>query len=84
MAFDENLRRRVRTVCFASGVSPIAVSGYCNFALQVEKTRKRKHGRDLVVVVAALVERYMKLGLDRKVPEAIRTQVFGVVAPMAQ
>jgi hypothetical protein len=50
----------------------------------VEKTRKRKHGRDLVVVVAALVERYMKLGLDRKVPEAIRTQVFGVVAPMAQ
>ena len=80
MAFDENLRRRVKTVCFANGVSPIAVSGYCNFALQVEKTRKRVQGLDLAVVVAALVERYVKLGLERKVLEAIAFTVFNIAA----
>lgn len=84
MAFDENIRRRVKAVCFAHGVSVIAVSGYYNFTLQVEKTRKRVQGDDLAVVVAALVERYVKLGLERKVLEAIRTQVFGVRAPTAQ
>ena len=61
-----------------------AVSGYCNFALQVEKTRKRVRGRDLELVVGALVTRYVGLGLERKVLEAIRTQVFGVRAPTAQ
>jgi hypothetical protein len=44
MAFDENLRRRVRTVCCKHGVSVTAVSGYWNFAQQAEKTRKRVTG----------------------------------------
>jgi len=84
VAFDEKLRRRVKSLCFTHGVSVTVVSGYCSFALQVEKTRKRARGRDLAVAVAALVERYVKLGLERKVLEAIRTQVFGVRAPTAQ
>lgn len=81
MAFDEKLRRRVKTVCCKHGVSVTAVSGYWNFAQQVEKTRKRARGNDLAVVVAALVERYVKLGLEREVLEAIRFEVFTISAP---
>jgi len=81
MAFDEKLRRRVKTVCCKHGVSVTAVSGYCNFALQVEKTRKRVRGHDLAVIVAALVERYVKLGLEREVLEAIRFNVFSIGPP---
>ena len=83
MAFDENLRRRVKTVCCKHGVSVTAVSGYWNFALQVEKTRKRAQGNDLAVVVAALVERYVKLGPEREVLEAIRFNVFSISLPAA-
>ena len=81
MAFDENLRRRVKVVCCRHGVSVTAVSGYWNFAQQVEKTRKRVRGNDLAVVVAALVERYVKLGLEQKVLEAIRFDVFTISPP---
>jgi hypothetical protein len=81
VAFDENLRRRVKVVCCMNGVSVTSVSGYWNFAQQVEKTRKRAQGHDLAVVVAALVERYVKLGLEREVLEAIRFNVFTIGAP---
>ncbi len=81
MAFDEMLRRRVKSVCYAQGVSVTAVSGYCSFALQVEKTRKRVKGRDLELVVGALVTRYVGLGLRRKVLEAIARNLFNVNVP---
>ena len=57
------------------------MKAYWNFAQQVEKTRKRVQGYDLAVVVAALVERYVKLGLEREVLEAIRFNVFTIGAP---
>jgi hypothetical protein len=79
MSFDERLRRRVRFLCFTRGVSVTAVSGYCNFALQVEKTRKRVRGRDLQLVVAALVTRYVGLGLEREVLEVITSRISRVV-----
>ena len=81
MAFDEKLRRRVKSVCYAHGVSVTAVSGYCSFALQVEKTRKRVKGRDLQLVVGALATRYVGLGLEWKVLEAIALSVFNVTVP---
>lgn len=83
MAFDEKLRRRVKSVCCRHGASVTSVSGYCSFALQIEKTRKRVQGNDLAVVVAALVERYVKLGLERKLLEAIRHEVFSIDKPVA-
>jgi len=81
MAFDETLHRRVRVECCAHGVGVVQMKGYWNFAQQVEKTRKRARGNDLVVVAAALVERYVKLGLEREVLEAIRFDVFTIIAP---
>jgi len=81
MAFDKMLHRRVKVVCCAHGVGVVQMQGYWNFAQQVEKTRKRARGNDLAVVVAALVERYVKLGLAREVLEAIRFNVFTISAP---
>jgi len=81
MAFDEKLRRRVKTVCCMHGVGVLRMKDYWNFAQQVEKTRKRVRGNDLAVVVAALVERYVKLGLEQKVLEAIRFDVFTISPP---
>jgi hypothetical protein len=73
----------VKQVCVSRGVSVVSLCGYRSFALQVDKTRKRVSGHDLRLVVNALVERYVKLGLERKVLEAIRTDVFNVSAPIA-
>jgi len=81
MAFDETLHRRVRVECCAHGVGVVQMKAYWNFAQQVEKTRKRVQGYDLAVVVAALVERYVKLGLERDVLESIRFNVFTISAP---
>lgn len=81
MATGDVLLRKVRLVCSARGVSVIAVSGYRSFALQVQKTRKRVSGHDLELVAGALVARYVKLGLDRKVLQAIARDVFNVNVP---
>jgi hypothetical protein len=75
------LMRKVKQVCVAHGVSVIALSGYRSFALQVDKTRKRVSGHDLELVVGALVERYVKLGLNRKVLTDVAYRVFTVRVP---
>lgn len=83
MAFDEKLRRRVKSLCFRHGVSVTAISGYYGFALQVDKTRKRAGGEDLALLVGPLVRRYVELGLDREVLEDIAYTVFNVRPPTA-
>jgi hypothetical protein len=81
MAFDERLRRRVRMVCNRHGVSLGAFASYNSFALQVDKTRKQVHGHDLEIVIGALVERNVRMGLDREVLKAIAYEVFNVRVP---
>ena len=80
MASDSYIRLSVRQVCNHHGVSVVAVTGYQNFARQVEKTRKQVMGRDLELVVGALIQHYVKLGLERKVLEDIALTVFNVSA----
>jgi len=82
MAFDDVLGRQVKLVCVSHGVSIVTLVSYRNFALQVDKTRKRVRGRDLELVVGALVRRYVKLGLDRSVLADIARSVFNVAAPI--
>jgi hypothetical protein len=81
MISNDDLLRMVKQECFSHGVSVITLHAYRNFALQVEKTRKGLGGNELAVVVAALVERYVKLGLDRRVLEDIAYNVFNVRPP---
>jgi hypothetical protein len=81
MAGDDMLMRKVRQVCVARGVGVISLSGYRSFALQVDKTRRQVSGLDLELVAGALVARYVKLGLDRRVLEAIAHDVFNLNVP---
>ena len=82
MATDDVLLRMVKQVCVSRGVSVVFLSGYRSFALQVNKTKKQVRGRDLELVVGALIRRYVKLGLDRKVLAEIARSVFSVEAPL--
>jgi hypothetical protein len=87
MMTDDNLtlRLRVRTECCAHGVSVTALAGYWSFAQQVDKGRRKLYGQgeELRLYVAALIERYVKLGLERKVLADIRYNVFSIGAPGA-
>ena len=78
MAFDDILGPQVKCVCVTHGVSVLTLGWYRNFALQVDKTRKRVNGSDLQLVVGALVRRYVSLGLDRAVLEDIAYIVFTI------
>jgi hypothetical protein len=81
MPIEDIKLRKVRQVCNARGVTVVAYAGYRRFALQVDRTRKRVSGQDLELVVGALVERYVKLGMDRTVLVAIAFEVFNVRVP---
>ena len=81
MPTGDALLRMVKQVCVSRGVSIISLSGYRSFALQMDKTRKHASGHDLELVVGALVARYAKLGLDRKVLTEIARSVFNVALP---
>jgi hypothetical protein len=83
MAFDKALQLRVRTECCRHGVRATTLAGYWNFAQQVDKGRRKLHGEDLRLYVAALIERYVKLGLERKVLADIRHNVFTISPPEA-
>jgi len=83
VATDDALLRMVKQVCVSRGVSVVTLSGYRSFALQVNKTRKQLGGRDLELVVGALIRRYVKLGLDRSVLADIARSVFNVAVPPA-
>ena len=81
MAYNRELHLRVRTVCCTHGVSVSALAGYWNFAQQVDKGRRKLHGEELRLYAAALIERYVKLGLERKVLADIRYNVFSISPP---
>ena len=59
----------------------MAIAGYWNFAQQVDKGRRKLRGEELRLYAAALIERYVKLGLDRKVLADIRHNVFTIGPP---
>jgi hypothetical protein len=83
MAFDESLRLCVRTVCCAHEVSVLAMAGYWSFAQQADKGRRKLYGRgdEPRLYATALIERYVKLGLERKVLADMRYNVFSTGAP---
>jgi hypothetical protein len=61
-----------------------ALAGYWNFAQQVDKGRRKLRGEELRLYVASLIERYVKLGLERKVLADIRHNVFTISPPEAE
>jgi hypothetical protein len=81
MTDAQELNLAVRQVCFAHGVSMYAILGYWNFAQQMNKCRREHHGDMLTMCAALLVAEYLARGLDLKVLEAIRSDVFNIGVP---
>jgi hypothetical protein len=81
MTGRRELDLQVKQACCNNGVTVTTFSAYHAFALQVEKARRRVGGDDLVRAVDALVERYVALGLQRKVLWYIATNVYTVFPP---
>jgi hypothetical protein len=81
MSDNRQLHLRVRTVCCVHGVPVISLQSYWNFAQQVDKGKRNLRGKDLDDYAGVLVERYVKLGLDRRVLASIRYNVFSIGVP---
>ena len=66
----------------AIGVSSILYGPYCAFAGEVAAARdKLGGGESLAIEVATLIAKWTSRGCSGTVLEAIRTQVFNIVAP---
>jgi hypothetical protein len=75
---------QVKQVCDGSGVSTIQYPFYLNFGRELwALSRKDISGESYAKEAAILVTKWTARGLTQAVLQAIRTQVFNVVAPVA-
>jgi len=70
------MRLQVHQVCCSHGVSVAWLFSYGNFGQQMKKGKRLYHGSALERYAWELIERYVGLGLERKVLEDIRSSVF--------
>ena len=75
---------QVKQVCDGKGVPTIQYPFYLNFGREIwALTRKEVSGESLALEVAVLITKWVARGLTQSVLQAIRTDVFNVVAPVA-
>ena len=75
---------QVKQTCDASGVPTIQYPFYLNFGREIwALTRKEVSGESLCKEAKVLVDKWKARGLTEAVLQAIRTDVFNVVAPVA-
>ena len=75
---------QVKQVCDGSGVSTIQYPFYLNFGRELwALSRKDISGESYAKEAAILITKWTARGLTQAVLQAIRTQVFNVVAPVA-
>ena len=75
---------QVKQVCDGAGVATIQYPFYLNFGREIwALTRKEVSGESLCKEAAVLVTKWTARGLTAAVLQAIRTDVFNVVAPVA-
>jgi hypothetical protein len=75
---------QVKQVCDGAGVATIQYPFYLNFGRELwALTRREVSGESLCKEAAVLVAKWKARGLTEAVLQAIRTDVFNVVAPIA-
>jgi hypothetical protein len=75
---------QVKQVCDGAGVPTIQYPFYLNFGREIwALTRKEVSGESLALEAATLIAKWKARGLTEAVLQAIRTDVFNVVAPVA-
>ena len=75
------MRLQVHQVCCSHGVSVAWLFSYGNFGQQMKKGKRLYHGSALERYAWELIERYVGLGLERKVLADIRHNVFTIGPP---
>jgi hypothetical protein len=74
---------QVKQVCDGAGVSTIAYPFYLSFGRELwALTRRDISGESAAIAAALLVAKWKARGLDQKVLYAIRTDLFGINAPI--
>lgn len=74
----QQLEFRIKCAMNALGVGQAQRAGYLTFSRSVEKARKTVHGKDLVAFAGVLVERYAKMGLERRVMYRLLSDVHTI------
>ena len=75
---------QVKQVCDGAGVATIQYPFYLNFGREIwALTRREVSGESLCKEAAVLAAKWKARGLTEAVLQAIRTDVFNVVAPVA-
>ncbi|HDQ99001.1 MAG TPA: hypothetical protein ENN51_01750 [candidate division WOR-3 bacterium] len=72
-----------KQVLAGEGVSAILYAGYCAFAGEMDRARRKLGaGQGLALEAATLVAKWVARGLSQSVLEKVRLQVFDVSAPV--
>jgi hypothetical protein len=75
---------QVKQVCDGAGVATIQYPFYLNFGREIwALTRREVSGESLAKEAKVLVDKWKARGLTEAVLQAVRTDVFNVVAPVA-
>ncbi len=69
------LRLRVKFLCCTKGVKVIDIVHYQNFAAEIQKARRKIHGKDLEIFAGCAVADYERRGLDRGM---LREVLYGI------
>jgi hypothetical protein len=78
------MEQQVKQVCDGAGVSTIQYPFYLCFGREMWKlTRQDISGESMALAAAVLIAKWKARGLTEAVLQAIRTDVFNVVAPVA-
>ncbi|MFO7639376.1 MAG: hypothetical protein R6X14_08830 [bacterium] len=72
-----------KQVLAGDGVSSVRYAGYCSFAGELDKARRKLGAGDALALEAAtLIAKWVARGLDQSVLEKVRYQVFDISAPV--
>ena len=81
-AHQELVRMQVKQICCGCGVATFMLPAYYCFAFEVDRVKEMDLGGDEAAIEADMaMSKWLARGLEQRVLEAIRSQVFNIEAP---
>ena len=79
---QEVVRIQVKQVCCGLGVATFMLPAYYCFAFEVDRVKEMDLSGDAAAIEAGMaMAKWLARGLEQRVLEAIRSQVFNIAAP---
>ena len=76
------IRTQTKQVCCGCGVATFMLPAYYCFAFEVDRVKEMDLGGEEVAIEAGMaMAKWLARGLEQRVLEAIRSQVFNIEAP---